>query len=82
MGESECQIPKVCECHCVVCAVQQRAQAALENLNVYDPDPVVYKSVLNSVRSASMNCYLFEARPALPQVHRLALRGPSHLKLG
>ncbi len=40
----------------------QRAQAALENLNAYDPDPVVYKSVLNNVRSASLNCYLFEAR--------------------
>ena len=42
----------------------QRAQAALENLNVYDPagGDAVYKSVLSSVRSASMNCYLFEAR--------------------
>ena len=48
----------------------QRAQAALENLNVYDPaeGDAVYKSVLNSVRSASMNCYLFEAR-RLPCQH-------------
>ena len=31
---------------------------------MYDPagGDAVYKNVLNSVRSASMNCYLFEVR--------------------
>ena len=33
---------------------------ALELQNVYDPDPQIYKNALNLIRSASLNCYLFE----------------------
>lgn len=32
---------------------------ALEAQNVYDPDPLIYKTALSLVRSASLNCYIF-----------------------
>ncbi len=38
----------------------ETAMKALERQNVYDPDLLIYKSALNIIRSASLNCYLFE----------------------
>ena len=32
----------------------------LERQNVYDPDLLIYRTALNMVRSASLNCYLFD----------------------
>ncbi|EIE25291.1 hypothetical protein COCSUDRAFT_32604 [Coccomyxa subellipsoidea C-169] len=34
---------------------------ALEAQNVYNPDPLIYKTALSMVRSASLNCYIFPA---------------------
>ncbi|CAL8460512.1 g41 [Coccomyxa elongata] len=39
----------------------ETAMKALEAQNVYDPDPLIYKTALSLVRSASLNCYIFPA---------------------
>lgn len=36
------------------------AEKALQTVNIYDPNPAVYKKALLSIRAASMNCYAFE----------------------
>lgn len=41
----------------------ESAMKTLERQNVYDPNLNLYKSALNIVRSASLNCYLFEVCP-------------------
>jgi len=38
----------------------QEAEKALQTVNIYDPNPAVYKKALLSIRAASMNCYAFE----------------------
>ena len=40
----------------------QAAEAALQQLNIYEPDPAIYTSVLSKVRRASLDCYLREVR--------------------
>ena len=37
----------------------------LERQNVYDPDLYIYRTALMMVRSASLNCYIFDVS-ALP----------------
>ena len=32
----------------------------LERQNVYDPDLFIYRTALTMVRSASLNCYIFD----------------------
>ncbi|KAK9820402.1 hypothetical protein WJX72_009982 [[Myrmecia] bisecta] len=39
----------------------QEAEAALRKQNIYEPDPEIYKEMLSTIRSASLNCYTFEA---------------------
>ena len=34
----------------------------LERQNVYDPDLLVYRTALGMIRSASLNCYIFDVR--------------------
>lgn len=41
--------------------VLEAAEAALQQLNIYEPDPAIYTSVLSKVRRASLDCYLREA---------------------
>lgn len=36
----------------------------LERQNVYDPDLLIYRTALNMVRSASLNCYIFDVSEA------------------
>ena len=38
----------------------QAAEAALRELNIYEPDPAIYNSVLSKVRIASLDCYIRE----------------------
>ena len=38
------------------------AMRVLERQNVYDPDLLVYRTALGMVRSASLNCYIFDVR--------------------
>lgn len=38
----------------------ETAMQVLERQNVYDPDLLIYRTALNMVRSASLNCYLFD----------------------
>jgi hypothetical protein len=38
----------------------QAAEASLRELNIYEPDPAIYNSVLSKVRIASLDCYIRE----------------------
>ena len=40
----------------------QAADASLRDLNIYDPDPAIYTSVLGKVRKASLDCYIREVQ--------------------
>ena len=58
---------------------------ALELQNVYDPDPQIYKNALNLIRSASLNCYLFEVcggPQACMRIDQLACLHSSCITLG
>ncbi|CAL5222512.1 g4886 [Coccomyxa viridis] len=39
----------------------EMAMQVLERQNVYDPDLLVYRTALGMIRSASLNCYIFDA---------------------
>lgn len=57
------RLSEVVESVCFSQASKERletAMKALEAQNVYDPDFLIYKTALNMVRSASLNCYNFE----------------------
>lgn len=41
--------------------VLEAAEASLRELNIYEPDPAIYNSVLSKVRRASLDCYIREA---------------------
>jgi len=43
---------------------------ALERQNVYDPDLLIYRTALKMVRSASLNCYVFDVCPLTSWVHK------------
>lgn len=45
----------------------QAAEAALRELNIYEPDPAIYNSVLSKVRIASLDCYIREVSHTLLQ---------------
>ena len=36
------------------------AMQVLERQNVYDPDLLIYRTALGMIRSASLNCYIFD----------------------
>ena len=38
----------------------ETAMQVLERQNVYDPDLYIYRTALTMVRSASLNCYIFD----------------------
>ena len=38
----------------------QAAEASLRELNIYEPDPAIYRAVLSKVRRASLDCYVHE----------------------
>lgn len=38
----------------------QDVEKALRGINIYDPSPEAYKNILKGVRTASLNCYVFE----------------------
>ena len=38
----------------------QAAEASLQELNIYEPDPAIYSAVLSKVRRASLDCYVHE----------------------
>lgn len=42
----------------------ETAMQVLERQNVYDPDLLIYRTALNMVRSASLNCYIFDVSEA------------------
>ena len=42
----------------------EMAMQVLERQNVYDPDLLMYKTALGMVRSASLNCYIFDVSPS------------------
>ncbi len=42
----------------------ETAMQVLERQNVYDPDLLIYRTALNMVRSASLNCYIFNVSEA------------------
>ncbi|KAL3156665.1 hypothetical protein ABBQ38_000946 [Trebouxia sp. C0009 RCD-2024] len=39
----------------------QAAEASLQELNIYEPDPAIYSAILSKVRRASLDCYVHEA---------------------
>ncbi|DBA99086.1 hypothetical protein WJX77_008595 [Trebouxia sp. C0004] len=41
--------------------ILEAAEASLRELNIYEPDPAIYNSVLSKVRIASLDCYIREA---------------------
>ncbi|KAL3132429.1 hypothetical protein ABBQ32_008987 [Trebouxia sp. C0010 RCD-2024] len=41
--------------------VLEAAEASLQELNIYEPDPAIYAAVLSKVRRASLDCYVHEA---------------------
>lgn len=41
--------------------VLEAAEASLRELNIYEPDPAIYRAVLSKVRRASLDCYVHEA---------------------
>lgn len=47
----------------------QEAETVLGNVNVYDPNPDLYKDALKMVRMASLNCYSFEVGLARRRCH-------------
>ncbi len=47
----------------------ETAMKALEAQNVYNPDPLIYKTALSMVRSASLNCYIFPVGIVLLLLH-------------
>ncbi|DBB14116.1 TPA: hypothetical protein ACH3X3_001069 [Trebouxia sp. C0006] len=44
--------------------ILEAAEAALRELNIYEPDPAIYNSVLSKVRIASLDCYIREGQVA------------------
>ena len=38
----------------------EMAMQVLERQNVYDPDLLIYRTALGMIRSASLNCYIFD----------------------
>ncbi len=40
----------------------------LERQNVYEPDLLIYRTALSMVRSASLNCYIFDVSSPCPIV--------------
>ena len=77
------QVPQI-NCPDVQQASKQRletAMKALEAQNVYNPDPLIYKTALTMVRSASLNCYNFavgnDSKIAVTNVQCYALHGTS-----
>lgn len=38
----------------------QAAEASLQELNIYEPDPAIYSAILSKVRRASLDCYVHE----------------------
>ncbi|KAL0024482.1 hypothetical protein WJX77_008595 [Trebouxia sp. C0004] len=44
--------------------ILEAAEASLRELNIYEPDPAIYNSVLSKVRIASLDCYIREGQVA------------------
>ena len=54
----------------------EMAMQVLERQNVYDPDLLMYRTALGMVRSASLNCYVFDVSPSwcnMTSTHHLRL---------
>lgn len=47
-------------CRIVNVLAVQAAEASLQELNIYEPDPAIYAAVLSKVRRASLDCYVHE----------------------